>query len=87
METYQFSRRGALLSVRNGKKAQLQRACCRMKSIGKLCEGELHEQFDEGEQGRPFGCLNRHWESAEPVLYSTQITSKIHYIDGTIISI
>jgi len=27
-----------------------------MKSIGKLCEGELHAQFDEGEQDRPSGC-------------------------------
>jgi len=37
-----------------------------MKSIGMLCEGELHAQFDEtkifgldkGDQGRLFGCLH-----------------------------
>jgi hypothetical protein len=35
--------------------ALLQRECRRMKNIGKLCEGEPHAQFDEGEQGRPSG--------------------------------
>jgi len=42
-----------------------------MKSIGKLCKGDLHAQFDEEEQGRLFGWLHRHWEYVEPVLYST----------------
>jgi len=36
--------------------AHIYRECPRMKSIGKLCEGELHAQFDEGEQDRPSGC-------------------------------
>jgi len=33
------------------------RACPRMKSIGEPYEGEPHVRFDEGEQGRPSGCL------------------------------
>jgi hypothetical protein len=28
-----------------------------MKSIGEPYEGEPHVRFDEGEQGRPSGCL------------------------------
>nr|HID58746.1 hypothetical protein [Desulfobacterales bacterium] len=55
METYRVSSRRAPLSFRDDKTAHIYRESPRMKGIGKVCEEELHAQFNKEEQGRPSG--------------------------------